>query len=289
MMYNKGIRSCSSRLTPPIRGGIRMPSDIKIPQEKSKSTRQQRSLSPIQGRKEVICFGCGVKFYVTPRFYEKKHPRVCSMKCQGAWLAFCNEGEKSAKWTEGINVVCQTCGKTFRITSKRIKTAKYCSRKCHALHKAKEYGGPDGPYSEQVENVCVVCGKVYCIKPSHAKWRVTCSRKCHFKRMSSMFSGEGNPSWCNGLSRFPYPIKFNAALKRKIRDRDGYMCTLCGKTEEENGERLSIHHIDYNKDNCDESNLTSVCRPCNGRVNVSREMWTIHFQKRMVKIGIRRH
>jgi len=70
---------------------------------------------------------------------------------------------------------------------------------------------------------------------------------------------------------------FNDALKESIRERDNYICKNCNMTEEENiivyGEVLTIHHIDYNKTNCNENNLITVCHSCNARANVNRSYW----------------
>ncbi len=35
--------------------------------------------------------------------------------------------------------------------------------------------------------------------------------------------------------------------------------------------RLNIHHIDYNKNNCDEKNLISVCHSDNSKANKDRD------------------
>jgi len=51
------------------------------------------------------------------------------------------------------------------------------------------------------------------------------------------------------------------------------VCQLCGKTKEQNKEKLSIHHIDYNKDNCDPKNLISLCGSCHVKTNFTRDYW----------------
>ena len=64
-------------------------------------------------------------------------------------------------------------------------------------------------------------------------------------------------------------------MKRLIRSRDNYVCYVCGKTE--NVQALSIHHIDYDKKNCDEINLVSVCRLCHSKTLTQREYWKEFF------------
>jgi len=90
--------------------------------------------------------------------------------------------------------------------------------------------------------------------------------------------GELNPSWKGGISFLPYCIKFNKKLKEKIRNRDGRICWLCGKTEPENHRKLDVHHIHYDKENC-YPDLISLCISCNSKVNSNRDYWEDFFMK----------
>ncbi len=83
-------------------------------------------------------------------------------------------------------------------------------------------------------------------------------------------SGENNPSYIDGLSR-EYPSEFNEELKESIRKRDNYTCQLCGKSGK------CVHHIDYDKENCKEENLLTLCIGCNVKVNYNREYWKNYF------------
>lgn len=90
--------------------------------------------------------------------------------------------------------------------------------------------------------------------------------------------GEQNPSWIDGRSFEPYTSQFNKEIKELIRQRDNYQCQKCGMPECEGDRKLDIHHIDYNKKNCKSSNLISLCRRCNGKVNCNREYWEKYFR-----------
>lgn len=61
-------------------------------------------------------------------------------------------------------------------------------------------------------------------------------------------------------------------------------------TEEEHlivtGRVLSIHHIDYNKENCSESNLITLCNQCHARTNYNRDYWQKHYDNSINKIII---
>ena len=39
---------------------------------------------------------------------------------------------------------------------------------------------------------------------------------------------EQNPRWRGGISFLPYPVTFTKELKKRIHERDGYQCQLCG-------------------------------------------------------------
>jgi hypothetical protein len=93
--------------------------------------------------------------------------------------------------------------------------------------------------------------------------------------------GKDSPNFKGGKSYEPYPPEFHIGLLREIRKRDSYTCLLCGKDEKEElkefNRNLSVHHIDYDKDNCDKINLLSLCGRCNSIVNFDREDWTDYF------------
>lgn len=95
--------------------------------------------------------------------------------------------------------------------------------------------------------------------------------------------GSLNPSWKRGISKNPYPQEFNSTLKLKIRQRDNFKCCKCGKSEREELEELNrvlcVNHIDFNKSNCTESNLNTLCVRCNVEINRNREHWTDYFKQ----------
>ena len=90
-----------------------------------------------------------------------------------------------------------------------------------------------------------------------------------------MNSGENSPVWKGGISKLPYPFEFTEKLKTRIKERDGYICQLCGCS---NPKGLAVHHIDYDKDNLSEDNLITLCGSCNPKVNGKRNYWTYYFR-----------
>ena len=86
-----------------------------------------------------------------------------------------------------------------------------------------------------------------------------------------------------GIKRNPYPKEWNSKLKLKIRQRDNFTCCLCERTEREELEELNqvlcVNHIDFNKANCKEENLNTLCVRCNVKINREREYWTNYFMQ----------
>lgn len=95
--------------------------------------------------------------------------------------------------------------------------------------------------------------------------------------------GENHPCWIDGRSYEPYTSDWTDTLKEAIRQRDGYRCQKCGCPQAESIERLSVHHVDYNKQNCDPSNLITLCRSCNAEVNSDREHWQLIFEEKILQ------
>ncbi len=95
-------------------------------------------------------------------------------------------------------------------------------------------------------------------------------------RFSEQRTGEGNSNWRGGLSFLPHPPEFNTHLKRKILERDNYKCQNPDCKRISN--ILHIHHIDYNKKNCNPSNLITLCISCHARTNGSRGYWRSFYK-----------
>ncbi len=99
-------------------------------------------------------------------------------------------------------------------------------------------------------------------------------QKCHKKYAV----GKNAPNWLNGKSFEPYGLEFNEDLKEVIRNRDRRKCQICEKIELEEGRKLSIHHIDYDKKNNNPNNLISLCYKCHTKTNHNRDNWINYFK-----------
>ena len=103
---------------------------------------------------------------------------------------------------------------------------------------------------------------------------------------------ENHYNWKGGKSFEPYPLDWTNNLKKTIRERDRYICQLCGEFGK------TVHHINYDKKNCDENNLITTCKICSSKVNFQREKWEKIFQamqfirddlKKQMKLFIESH
>jgi len=104
------------------------------------------------------------------------------------------------------------------------------------------------------------------------------------KMRQSARRGILNNLWRGGISFEPYTINWTQTLKRSIRERDKYTCQICGNLQ---GDWVfDIHHIDYDKKNCNPENLIMLCRPCHAKTNHNRGYWIKYFQNKVIKTAI---
>jgi hypothetical protein len=94
----------------------------------------------------------------------------------------------------------------------------------------------------------------------------------HYPKMSEVKRGNRSPNWKGGKSFEPYPPTFTKELKAAIRQRDNYTCAICGKYP-----AFDVHHIDYDKKNCEPENLITLCKNCHAKTNFNREYWKDYF------------
>jgi 5-methylcytosine-specific restriction endonuclease McrA len=73
---------------------------------------------------------------------------------------------------KGSLVQCGECGKEFKVSPSRQKTAKYCSKECADVHRH------DTTRVEKIEKHCLCCGKVFYVHPCHSERRKFCSYEC---------------------------------------------------------------------------------------------------------------
>ena len=150
---------------------------------------------------------------------------------------------------------------------------------------------------------CSKCNKEFKTNPSSIKrgWGKFCSISCsnstrkipkevgrkiseaHKKSGHKPPVNRGNKSnfWKGGITEFKnynilYPNQWTETLRRSIRERDNYICQICNKMQGDYS--FDIHHIDYDKNNCNPSNLVALCRSCHIKTNFNRNKWVGFFK-----------
>ena len=76
--------------------------------------------------------------------------------------------------------------------------------------------------------------------------------------------GKDNPSWIDGRSYDGYPLEFKRISKSKVlQNQYNFTCQLCidyiPKSTIWDRKKLTLHHIDYNKNNNLLTNLIPLC------------------------------
>lgn len=139
---------------------------------------------------------------------------------------------------------------------------------------------------------CKVCGVRFCAifysrgKPKRlSAGAAACSRNClrilkkqyEQRRVAALPRGAAHPAWKGGIGKTG---KRGADWKKRtegVREKQNYRCADCGRTEQEVGRSLDVHHkIPFH--NFPSSriankpiNLVGLCRACHGRAEAAVE------------------
>lgn len=197
-----------------------------------------------------ICERCNASF--TIKKYRSSTARFCSRACRKT----------------RVTLTCERCAKSFEIKTSLLNenAGRFCSYNCYWA-------------TGRLLLVCEQCKKNFSVHKSRKGEDRPC-RFCSVKCYQEYYVGPVTFSWLGGKSFEPYPAKFNNALKEMIRKRDNFKCRICQTNQDENERALSVHHIDYDKNNIDPSNLISLCDTCHTKTNFNRDAWELFFKSR---------
>lgn len=165
------------------------------------------------------------------------------------------KGERSNSW-KGGKPKCKICGKQLK-----CYTAKYCMNHKNinvvfTEERRKRVG-------EQMKGNKHNLGK-----------------KLSDERKEKIRAGVIRSADIRGRTRNnPYGRDWGNILKNKIRERDDNKCRVCYLKSKKRA--LDVHHIDYNKKNCEETNLISLCASCHSTTSGNRKYWEQYFKERI--------
>lgn len=163
---------------------------------------------------------------------------------------------------------CEVCGEEFEVKEYRNER-RFCSTACHGKWRQGRFVGEENWCYDRQSVDCAWCGEAleripYFIKNND---RHFCDDDCQGRWISKNNRGEAHPKYKGG--KIAYGMGWSKEKKESVRERDGYKCQACGKTQEEelrdNDRRLSVHHLvparkfdDPGKRNA-KSNLVTLC------------------------------
>ena len=204
-----------------------------------------------------ICELCKKVFYVKDTKRERKK-RFCSTICARSYNGKANLGKKRSEETKNNMSISRMGDKNNFYGKKHTEeTLAYLSKiNKGTISKRKGMKQPS------------TTGENNPAKRPEVRLKISQNLQGKMSRF-----GKDNPNFIDGRSYFPYSYEFNKKTKKYILARDDHTCQNCGEKES-----LSVHHIDYNKQNSEEDNLITLCIRCNSRANKNREEW-FYFYK----------
>lgn len=92
--------------------------------------------------------------------------------------------------------------------------------------------------------------------------------------------GEKNGNWKGGISYEPYCPKFTREFKERVRAFFNHTCQLCGHKWQKGERKLAIHHVNFDKQTCCNSQIplfVPLCNACHGLTQGDRDYYKKYF------------
>ncbi len=169
-----------------------------------------------------------------------------------------------------ITLCCSNCGAQFEKYQSQVASNKkvFCTERCYHAYRI----GRPVPARQHATTVrCAQCEKTFKRIPAKvARSELQfCSPACYGKWKSVNSTGPRSAAWKGGARKKYYGASW-IKQREKARERDGYTCQCCGRTEKQMGKELDVHHISpfrlFGADRHTEANhidnLISLCHKC---------------------------
>jgi hypothetical protein len=211
---------------------------------------------------DCICMECGGSFKVKPSVVKRGRGKFCSDKCKYAWREKYYIGEQNPnygnKWSEERKI---------KFSESRMGDKNPFYNKEHSLETRLKMGMfKNHHHSEEAKEI---------IRQSRLGSKASDST---IYKMRISHQGDKCYRWKGGISFDPYCPKFTREFRDRVRFFWGYVCgnPECGKTQEENGEKLSVHHVHFDKQVCCNDRpamFIPLCRSCHTKTNNDPEKY----------------
>lgn len=155
---------------------------------------------------------------------------------------------------QGEVIKCKCCDKDFYVPKYRVSTASFCSLDCQNHRQYKKS-----------KHKCNQCEKEFIDSPSRINKRKFCSQECYSesqriyktteekrKAVKKLVDNKRGINWSTNNRKYVF------ALKEK-------KCEICEYNEYDFC--LDIHHIDFNPNNNDITNLAVLCVICHKKLH----------------------
>lgn len=206
-----------------------------------------------------ICKTCKTPFFVYPCNLRRGRGKYCSPKCANIGTErrqHCSESSKGRHLSDGTR-------EKIRNTLKgRTRPPEHC--------KNISLGQKGKTVSESTRQKLSEITKQLFKDPAYVQKRNAA--------LKGKQIGEKSHSWKGGISFEPYCPKFTSEFKERVRAFFGYRCVECGTPQ--NGYKLHVHHVNFNKETCCDNTIplfVALCRSCHTATNHNREYWEQHF------------
>ena len=217
---------------------------------------------------------------ITRNRYEYRNS--CSY-CGEPFFVYYNGGSKSC------NRSCATSGKNHYSTNRVLlkKRIEKWRKSCPSF-KGNENPFYGKKHSKKTREKWSINRKL----EKSPRWGTKHSEKT-LSKMRNVKLGQKNPmygrigskssNWRGGISKEPYAFIFgNKRWRSYIQKRDAAF--FCWNPECFGmNTRQTLHHINYNKKDCNFINIITLCTSCNVRANYNKEYWKNHYTEIMNK------
>lgn len=228
--------------------------------------------------------GCGGEIVIKPWHKWRGIPLYLHGHGKGSTGRKCTEETRKKISDSKKGTPCWNAGKTGIYSNETLKKIKDARAK-QVMIKGRKHSD-----ESKEKNRIAHLGKKYS-EESKIKRSIALKGLKRTKEQKETLSkcriGEKNPAWRGGITKLPYSQDWTEDLKDAIRKRDEYSCQLCGLHQDEFSKRvnrkLTVHHIDYDKKNCDPDNLTTLCISCHTKTGNSRDAWKTFFKTMQYK------